>query len=145
MSLCSSLSPLLSQTDLLQKKNIFTCFSNWCEWSACSQVSFGSSVLPVISSDVCQWLWCGQDWADLVSLVLLLVWFPQGCTLDIHRLNREDGACVDGGRTNVCELGCPFRVCVAYFSASPAVFSASFILSPLFSCRNLSHQCDVEG
>lgn len=65
--------------------------------------------------------------ASPIRLVLLLVWFPQGWTLDIHRLNREDGACVVGGRTTVCELGCPFRVCVAYFSASPADFSASFV------------------
>lgn len=41
--------------------------------------------------------------------------------------------------------GCPFRVSVAYFSASPAVFSASFILSLYFFVVADIEVISVEG
>lgn len=80
-----------------------------------------------------------------VRLLLLWVWLSPGLHLGhalVEPRHREDGACVVGGRT-IVSWGCPFRVSVAYFSASPAVFSASFVLSPLFFffCRHWSHQC----
>lgn len=66
-------------------------------------------------------------WPLQAQLVLYCHW-----TLDMHWLNQEDAAYVVGGRTIMCELGCPFSICLAYFHASPVfIFSAAFILSHL--------------
>lgn len=124
--------PLSNRFITEEKQFIFTCFSNCCEWSACSQVRFGSSASPMVSFDDCpqrQWLGCGQC-CKPARLDLYCCWFdsPKAalwtCTSWTERMEHM----FDGGRTIVCELGCPFRVCGAYFSASPAFFSASFVL-----------------
>lgn len=68
--------------------------------------------------------------AGLARLLLLLFWFPTGCTLNMCQSSWEDGAFVGGGRTIVSELGCPFTMRVAYFPASAEVFSISFVFFP---------------
>lgn len=85
-----SLTPPISNKCITKERHYLLYLLFQLLWVVCMQP--GSAALPGISSDDCpqlQGLWCGQHWADPVILVLLLVWFPQGCTLDIHRVNRK--------------------------------------------------------
>ena len=82
--------------------------------------------------------------ASPFSLVLLMVWFPKGCTLDTGWTERMEHVLLVGGRLCV-NWGCPLRVCVAYFSASPAIFPPLFRFVSFFFFVNWSHQCGVRG
>lgn len=57
----------------------------------------------------------------------------------LHLGCAEDGACVAGGRMIECELGCPLRICGAFFSASPAVF-----FPPLLFCHHFFFCVEIE-
>lgn len=127
-----------------ERQIIFTCVSSWCEWSACSQMRFGSFAFPVISSDdcpQCQWLWCGQH-----CKLARLDWYCCG----FHSPKAAPWTCTGWTERMEHVLLVGGRLCVSWdvlsefvsliFLPAQQFFSASFVLSPLF-CRNWCHQC----
>lgn len=121
----------------MKAKIIFTCFSF-------DQVSFGSCAPPMISFDDClqsQWSEAKAQPSPVSCIVILLI--PPRLHLG-HRCNREDGACVVGGRTIVCELGCPFRSLCCLLFASPAFFFCIFLSSPHFFPFFIEHEVMLE-
>lgn len=127
--------PKTSNRLLLNKdKSIFTCFANWCEGSACSQVRFGSSARVSGS-------WCGQC-CKPAQLDLYYFWFespkaaPWTCTSWIDRMERE---LLVGGRLCVSWDVLPEFVVPSPLPAQQFFPPPSFCL-PFFS-GNWSHQC----
>lgn len=93
----------------------------------------------------CQWLWSGQcsKPAQLDSYCCGFD-FPQGCTLDMHWLNRDtermEHVLLVGGRLWVGDVLSEFLL-LTFLPAQQFFPPLSFCLCLFFFCRHWSHQC----
>lgn len=103
---------------------------------------FGSSASSLTSTDDClrcQWLWSGQCWKPAQFESYCCVFdFPQGCTLNIHWLNREpkrmEHVLLVGGRLGVGDVLSEFLFLTFFLVCFPPLsFCPLFFLLALKS------------